>query len=145
MGSPQGLTLSLTVLGRVKPDELLRRDKATAGDLIYVTGSLGQAAAGLETSAPWLRAVRGGQELPLIQSFLDPRPEVAAGRLLAQHHLATSLIDLSDGVASDLYQICLRSQVGAVVEAGRIPITRACEKSRGINRQRSSGFGPERG
>jgi thiamine-monophosphate kinase len=125
--SPQSLTLSLTVLGRVKPDELLRRDRAKAGDLIYVTGTLGEAAAGLEL-------LRHGLELPeedknlLIKSFLNPRPEVATGRLLARYHLATSLIDLSDGVASDLYQICLRSKVGAVVEAGRIPLTSAVKK-----------------
>ncbi len=124
VSAPKGLTLSLTVLGRVRPSELLRRDQAQVGDLIYVTGPLGQAAAGLEI-------LRHGLELPeetkkpLLQAFLDPRPEVAAGRILARHHLATSLIDLSDGVASDLYQICLRSHVGAVVEAERVPITPA--------------------
>ena len=124
MGAPKGLTLSLTVLGRVRPSELVRRDQAQVGDLVYVTGPLGQAAAGLEI-------LRHGLELseevkkPLLQAFLDPRPEVATGRVLAQHHLATSLIDLSDGVASDLYQICLRSHVGAVVEAERVPITPA--------------------
>jgi thiamine-monophosphate kinase len=127
VGSPSGLTLSLTVLGRVKPTELLRRNGAKAGDLIYVTGALGQAAAGLEL-------LRHGLELPekdknlLLQSFLDPQPEVAVGRLLARHHLATSLIDLSDGVASDLYQICLQSQTGAVVEAERMPIIEAVKK-----------------
>jgi thiamine-monophosphate kinase len=127
VGAPQGLMLSLTVLGRVRPSELLRRDQAQEGDLIYVTGPLGQAAAGLEI-------LRRGLELPeetkkpLLQAFLDPRPEVAAGRLLARNHLATSLIDLSDGVASDLYQICLRSQVGAVVEAERVPITPAVKE-----------------
>ena len=48
--------------------------------------------------------------------------------MLAQHHLATALIDLSDGVASDLYQICLQSKVGAVVEAAQVPIPPAvCE------------------
>ena len=124
VGAPKGLTLSLTVLGRVRPSELVRRDQAQVGDLVYVTGPLGQAAAGLEI-------LRHGLELseevkkPLLQAFLDPRPEVAAGRVLARHHLATSLIDLSDGVASDLYQICLRSHVGAVVEAERVPITPA--------------------
>jgi thiamine-monophosphate kinase len=127
VGSSQGLTLSLTVLGRVKPDELLRRDRARSGDLIYVTGSLGQAAAGLEILRHGLELSEGAK-LPLVQSFLDPRPEVAAGRILAQHHLATSLIDLSDGVASDLYQICLRSQVGAVVEAEHVPIIPAVRK-----------------
>jgi thiamine-monophosphate kinase len=124
VGSPQGLTISLTVLGRVKPTELLRRNGAKAGDLIYVTGPLGQAAAGLELLRHKLELPEEDKNL-VLQSFLDPQPEVVAGRLLARHQLATSLIDLSDGVASDLYQICLSSQTGAVVEAERVPITEA--------------------
>ena len=73
---------------------------------------------------------------PLLQAFLDPRPQVAAGRVLAQHHLATTLIDLSDGVASDLYQICLQSQVGAVVEAAQVPIPPAVIEVAITDRQR---------
>ena len=124
VAAPRGLTLSLTVLGRARPNELLGRDGAQVGDLVYVTGPLGQAAAGLEI-------LRHGLELPeatkkpLLQAFLDPQPQVAAGRVLAQNHLATSLIDLSDGLASDLYQICLQSRVGALVEAGHVPISPA--------------------
>ncbi len=121
VSSPGRLTLSLTVWGRIRPVDLLRRDQARAGDLIYVTGPLGQAASGLEI-------LRRGLELPeetkkpLLQAFLDPRPQVEAGRVLAEHHLATALIDLSDGVASDLYQICLLSKVGAVVAAAQVPM-----------------------
>ena len=57
VSSPGGLTMSLTVLGRVEPGAVLRRDQAQVGDLIYVTGPLGQAAAGLEV-------LRRGLELP---------------------------------------------------------------------------------
>jgi thiamine-monophosphate kinase len=109
------------VVGRVAPTEVLRRDQAQAGDLVYVTGPLGQAAAGLEV-------LRRGLDLPeaarvsLLQAFLDPRPQVPAGRVLARQHLATAAIDLSDGLASDLHQICLLSGVGAVVEADQVPI-----------------------
>jgi thiamine-monophosphate kinase len=121
VSSPGCLTMSLTVIGRVKPDEVLRRDQAQEGDAIYVTGPLGQAAAGLDM-------VRRSLNLPdevkqsLLKAFHDPQPQVAAGRLLARHHLATAAIDLSDGVGSDLNQICLLSQVGAVVEAESVPI-----------------------
>ncbi len=121
VSSPGGLTMSLTVLGRVRPAALLRRDQAQVGDLIYVTGPLGQAASGLETLRRGL-ALPEATKAPLLQAFLDPQPQVAAGRLLAQHHLATALIDLSDGVASDLYQICLLSKVGAIVEAAQVPV-----------------------
>lgn len=121
VAAPEGLTLSLTVLGRVKPQELLRRDQARVGDMIYVTGPLGQAAAGLEMLRHGLELPETLQQ-PLRQAFLDPRPELVAGRLLAEHHLASSLIDLSDGLASDLYQICRLSRVGAVVEAASVPV-----------------------
>lgn len=121
VSSPGRLSMSLTVWGRIKPTELLRRDQARAGDLIYVTGPLGQAASGLEILRKGLE-LPGATKTPLLQAFLDPKPQVEAGRVLAKHHLATALIDLSDGVASDLDQICLRSKVGAVVEAAQVPI-----------------------
>jgi thiamine-monophosphate kinase len=121
VGAPAGLTMSLTVLGRVKPDELLRREGARPGDLIYVTGPLGQAAAGLEMLRQGLQVAAETKTL-LGQAFLDPQPQVAAGRVLARQHLATSLIDLSDGVASDLDQICQRSNVGAVVAGENVPV-----------------------
>jgi thiamine-monophosphate kinase len=121
VGSPGGLTMSLTVWGRVKPADLLRRDQAQVGDLIFVTGPLGQAASGLEILRKKLELPEA-KKAPLLQAFLEPRPQVAAGRVLARHHLATALIDLSDGLASDLHQICLLSKVGAVVEATQVPV-----------------------
>jgi thiamine-monophosphate kinase len=128
VSSPGGLTMSLTVIGRIKPDELLRRDEARAGDLIYVTGSLGQAAAGLEVLRLGMKLAEEIKN-PIIQVFLDPRPQLAAGRVLARNHLATAAIDLSDGVASDLDQICLQSGVGAVVEGSRVPISAAVREA----------------
>lgn len=121
VSAPGGVMLSLTVLGRVRPRELLRRNQAQAGDLIYVTGPLGQAAAGLEALKRSLE-LPDAIKIPLLQALLDPRPQVAAGQVLARQHLATAAIDLSDGVASDLLQICLLSRVGAVVEADQVPI-----------------------
>ena len=122
--TPGPIMLSVTVLGRVAPVELLRRDGARIGDNIYVTGPLGLAAAGLA-------ALQAGLNLPetiwtpLRAALLEPQPQLAAGRLLAQRGLATALIDLSDGVAADLTQICRASGVGAVIWAERLPVPEA--------------------
>lgn len=120
--SPTGLILSVTVIGNVNPGELLSRHGAQVGNLIYVTGPLGEAAAGLEVLRQGLD-LPASEKIPLTKAFLDPQPQLEAARLLAQHHLATALIDLSDGVASDLYQICRQSEVGACLEVERIPIS----------------------
>jgi thiamine-monophosphate kinase len=119
--SPAGLMLTLTVIGRVRREELLTRDGAQIGDTVYVSGPLGEAAAGLEVLRQGLD-LPATQRLPLITAFLDPQPQLTAARILAKGHLATALIDLSDGVASDLDQICRQSKVGAQVQAEQVPV-----------------------
>lgn len=122
--SPAGLMVSLTVLGQVSAGELRRRDGAQIGDRVYVTGFLGEAAAGLAVLRQRLE-LPDSQKAALVRAFLDPQPQLTAARVLAKHRLATALIDLSDGVASDLYHICRQSRVGAHLNAERIPISPA--------------------
>jgi thiamine-monophosphate kinase len=121
VSSPTGLAIALTVLGRVPKSEMLRRSGARVGDLVYVTGPLGEAAAGLEILRRDLQIEPTLME-PLIRAHLDPQPQLAAGRILAREGLATACIDLSDGVASDLMHICRLSQVGAKLTAENLPI-----------------------
>jgi thiamine-monophosphate kinase len=122
VAAPMGLSLTVTLTGRVPAAQMLRRSGARPGDLIFVTGPLGEAAAGLKILrrdldlAPDLKT-------PLIEAHLRPRPHLTAGRLLAREGLATALIDTSDGVASDLYHICQASGVGArIIDAG-VPVS----------------------
>ena len=122
VASPEGLIVTVTLTGRVPAAQMLRRAGARVGDLIFVTGPLGEAAAGLEI-------LRRGLDLPpnlkdaLTEAQLRPQPHLRAGRLLAQEGLATALIDTSDGIATDLYHICRASGVGARIPAAAVPVS----------------------
>ena len=121
VASPQGLIVTVTLTGRVPAAQMLRRTGARVGDLIFVTGPLGEAASGLEI-------LRRGLDLPpnlkdaLTEAQLRPHPHLRAGRLLAQEGLATALIDTSDGIATDLYHIC-RAGGWARIPAAAVPVS----------------------
>jgi thiamine-monophosphate kinase len=122
VAAPSGITVTVAVLGKVPKDEMLTRAGARVGDHIFVTGALGDSAAGLEILRRGLKPAPEVAE-PLLMAHLDPAPKVAAGRLLAKHRLANSAIDLSDGAATDLYHICRAGRVGARLEAAAIPLS----------------------
>jgi len=122
VASPGGLIVTVTLTGRVPADQMLRRSGAEVGDLIFVTGPLGEAAAGLKILRQGLELPQELKE-PLTEAQLRPRPQFRAGRLLAQEGLATALIDTSDGIATDLYHICRASGVGAMIPAAGVPVS----------------------
>ena len=122
VASPGGLIVTVTLTGRVPADQMLRRAGAGVGDLIFVTGPLGEAAAGLQILQQGLELPQELHE-PLTAAQLRPRPQLRAGRLLAQEGLATALIDTSDGIATDLYHICRASGVGARIPAAAVPVS----------------------
>ena len=122
VSSPRGLIITVTLMGRVPAPQMLRRAGAGIGDLVFVTGPLGEAAAGLEILRRGLEFPPDLKE-PLTEAHLRPRPQLRAGRLLAQEGLATALIDTSDGVATDLYHICQASGVGARIAAAAVPVS----------------------
>jgi thiamine-monophosphate kinase len=113
------LSITVQVHGLVPPGQALRRDGAHAGDLIYVSGTLGDA--GLALLAEQGLYVNA-DELGFLRGRLHrPTPRLATG--LALRGLASAAIDLSDGLGSDLKHICERSGLGATLYADRLPVS----------------------
>jgi thiamine-monophosphate kinase len=108
------LSICVTAHGLVDPDSVLRRDAARVGDDVWITGTLGDAAAALVQ----LRA--GGAADAALRARLDrPTPRIAIARELAG--IANACIDLSDGLLADLGHVCTASGVGAMVELDTLP------------------------
>jgi thiamine-monophosphate kinase len=122
VSSPGGLIVTVTLTGQVPGAQMLRRSGAKPDDLIFVTGPLGEAAAGLEILRQGLSLAPDLKE-PLIEAQLRPRPHLKASRLLARQGLASALIDTSDGVATDLYHICRAGNVGARINRTKVPVS----------------------
>jgi thiamine-monophosphate kinase len=120
------LIISVCVIGHSSAKPVERRG-AKAGDDIYVTGTLGDAALGLKL----LRRVRrnstrkGQPAVTLLARHHRPTPRLAAGAQLAKKKLATAMIDVSDGLLQDLGHICRASAIGAIIEAARLPLSPA--------------------
>lgn len=115
------LNISVQVHGFVEPDKALRRDAASPGDLIYVTGNLGDA--GLALLVEQGDCLPDGLGRDQINRLHRPEPRLAAGMILAG--IARGGIDISDGLLSDLGHICEASGVGATVELEKIPVSPA--------------------
>lgn len=109
------LTVSVTLLGSLPSDTAVPRGGAQPGDRVYVTGTPGAAAAGLEL-------YRAGRERPatLEQAFVYPKPRVLLGPRL--RGIAHAMVDISDGLAADLGHILTSSDCGAVLHLDALPL-----------------------
>ena len=116
--SPQGIQADIVVVGSVPKGRAVLRSGAKPGQSIYVTGELGGSAAALArlTDAKPLGAAYA--------KYLRPQARVAVGQILRSRRLASAMIDLSDGLSTDLAHICEESRVGAEIEEEAIPRTR---------------------
>jgi thiamine-monophosphate kinase len=115
------LTFDSTVLGRVPAGKAVLRSGARVGDGIYVSGPLGGAAAGLKLLEEGGKE-NGPIEADLVTRLLQPEPHIDIANYLITNDLASAMIDLSDGLSSDLHHLCSSSDVGAVLIEGSIPI-----------------------
>ena len=138
--TPERIVLDSIVIGETARGRAVLRSGARAGDHIFVTGTLGAAAAGLKlveradrlrTRAARTRLLSGLEELTQRQT--QPTPRVECGALLGERRLASAMIDLSDGLSSDLAHLCERSGVGALIEASRIPVAPPLKQADTVN------------
>ena len=114
------LTIDVTATGSVRPRRVLTRAGARPGDEVYVTGTLGNAATGLEL----LRAggTADSSQRGCIERYLRPDPRVRAGMLLGRNRAASSCMDLSDGLGDAVRQIAEASGVGLTIDAAELPV-----------------------
>ena len=121
--SPERLVISVTLLGEGRKEALVFRHGAQPGDDLYVTGTLGDSILGLQLAREQKGKSTSPPEAQLYEKHFNPAPRVQEGRALAERGLAKAMIDLSDGLFSDLRHICEESRVGATVWAERIPLS----------------------
>ncbi|MCP4715045.1 MAG: thiamine-phosphate kinase, partial [Deltaproteobacteria bacterium] len=126
VASPGGLVITVTLIGSASAKEVVFRCGARPGDRLYVTGYPGESALGL-------RLLQQGGKLSgrnrLAAKHLDPLPRIDEARAIAARRLASSMIDVSDGLAADLRHILQESRVGARLYLDRLPLSRAYRKN----------------
>lgn len=131
--SRAGLFLTITLIGEIARGRAVLRSGARPGDLLYVSGTLGESQAGLMLLGKALtRGIRRGlapaDRARLIGRHRRPTPRVALGEALASRRLATAMIDLSDGLSGDLAHLCEESRVGALLDRSALPLSPALRR-----------------
>ncbi len=125
--TPGPLVVNIAVLGRVPPSRLKLRSGARPGDVVCVTGTLGDSGGGLRVLLE--ERPRGREESALVRKHHRPRPHLEEGEWLGRRAAVTAMIDVSDGIASDLRRIMEQSGCGAVVDLDRLPVSSALRRA----------------
>ncbi len=126
-GTGQQLIIDITLLGMVEREHVITRSGANVGDIVCVTGTLGDAAAGLHTLLfPQERYPKDACEAVRMRC-VTPRARVSEGRLLGAYgpQIVTAMLDLSDGLSGDIQHLCDQSDVGVTLALTQLPISSA--------------------
>jgi thiamine-monophosphate kinase len=135
--SPTGLVISITAVGSAQADKLVYRSGAKKGDILCVTGDLGSAYLGLQILE---REKQIYQESPEVQPDLEEQPYLIERQLkpearkdvidyMAKNNLVpTAMIDVSDGLASEVFHLCKESGLGAFIEESKVPLHPSTEE-----------------
>jgi thiamine-monophosphate kinase len=126
--SPGPLVVDATVTGSVRPRRVLTRAGARPGDGIYVTGTIGAALAGRLALARGASPAGDDGLAECMARFVTPVPRVRLGLLLGRNRVASSCVDLSDGLADAVRQVSAAGRVGAEIDADAIPVPDAARR-----------------
>lgn len=127
--SPERFVVDSIVCGQAAKGRAILRSGAKPGDAVFVSGALGGAAGGLRLLNDGVRFENAEDwQRELIERQLSPKPRIAVGKFLLESDLASAMIDLSDGLSSDLHQICFASGVGAELDAGSLPFDKNLDR-----------------
>ncbi len=128
--SPNGILADIIVVGSVPKGKAVLRSGARPEDRIYVSGELGGSAAALMEMRARPKKKLNPRDYP---RHFHPEPRIELGRILREKGLATAMIDLSDGLSTDLAHICEESGVGAEIESTAIPRAEVGKPAREVN------------
>ena len=125
------IVISVTLVGEADRKSICFRTGAEPSDTVLVSGPLGNAAAGLALCQKGLYGSKDSQKKwqELFKAHLDPEPLVSLGKVLAASGLVSAMLDISDGVATDLAHLCTASRVGAEILMDRLPVSAVLEEA----------------
>ena len=130
-----GLTLAITALGHCEAGRMVRRTTGKAGDRLVVSGTIGDAALGLQIrlqpDAGWVRALSASARAYLLDRYLHPQPATHLAPSLARH--VTAAMDVSDGLLGDALKLARAAQASAplnpVIDLGKVPLSAAAREA----------------
>ena len=121
------LTLSITAFGSVPAGRMVRRSGAQPGDVVLVSGTIGDGALGLKVHGPdkpaWVARLSGSERADLADRYLHPRPRLVLAPALQAH--ASAAMDISDGLVGDLAKLLLASKASAEIDLDAVPLSPA--------------------